>query len=91
MSKFRVQDRVLVMKESPCATRRTPHYVRGKTGTIIEVHGKVQGHEHDHPDDWGPLYSVIFETIELFGYPSNEKIVLDLHESWLEEARQHVN
>lgn len=79
MKGFEANQRVRVKKENASPNRRVPDYVRGRTGVIVKVHGAVPNYEHDHPDNWGPLYSVLFD-----GISPNEKIVVDLHEPWLE-------
>ena len=70
-------------------TRRTPSYVRGKTGIIRTCYGTVIDPEfdRDHRVSWGPLYTVEFDWSELYENeePQDSKIFVDLHESWLEE------
>lgn len=86
---FSVNDNVAVKRENPGGTRRTPNYIRGKKGRIIRSHGTIGGHSHDHAEDWGPLYTVIFEHGEVFeSVPgrSDDKIAVDIHENWLEPA-----
>ncbi len=82
--RFALDQRVKVKLESRKGTRRTPKYVRGKVGKIIKVHGIVAGHEPDHRDEWGPMYTVLFDSREIFGFSENEKKLVDLHDSWLE-------
>jgi hypothetical protein len=73
---------VRVKTESPAPNRRVPGYARGRTGTIVEAHGVVPNYQRDHQDDWGPLYSVRLDAAS--GEGSNIRVVLDVHESWLE-------
>ena len=89
MDRFKPDDRVTVKKENPSGTRRTPVYVRGKTGTVLTSHGVVNDYESDHKDFRGPVYSVIFACEDLFGRHianANAKVVVDIHEYWLEKA-----
>lgn len=72
--------------ENPAGTKRTPDYVRGKTGVVLVAHGVIQDYEHDHADFRGPAYSVIFSCKDLFGEESGSAIVVDIHENWLERA-----
>ena len=84
--RFSVGQKVRVKLQSPGATRRTPDYIRGKVGIVFAIHGSVPGYEYDHADDWGPLYTVVFDSKEVFGHSENEKILIDLHEPWLEPS-----
>lgn len=84
--KFKVRDSVRVKEMNDDGNPRVPHYIRGKTGRVLQVHGVVQGYLHDHLENRGPLYSVIFDRGEIFGRSSNEKIVVDVHEGWLEAS-----
>jgi hypothetical protein len=87
VSKFKLQDRVLVKKENPTGTRRTPDYVRGKIGTILTIHGVIPGYEIYHGDFRGPVYSVMFNCEDLFVAPAtNQKVVVDVHEYWLQKV-----
>jgi hypothetical protein len=84
--RFSLDQRVKVKMQNNEGTRRTPNYIRGKVGKIIRVHGVVRGHEHDHKDDWGPMYTVLFDSRDVFGFSENEKVLVDLHDSWLEST-----
>lgn len=79
---FEVNQRVRVKRENPGPNRRVPGYARGMTGVIVKAHGVVPGHGHDHADDWGLLYSVLLDDPS--GHSGMERIILDLHISWLE-------
>jgi len=85
MSVFVINQRVRVKTENPGPNRRVPDYVRGKLGVIVSVHGTVPNSSHDHSEDWGPLYSVLFATQAPKSH-SKEKIIVDIHESWLVDA-----
>ncbi|MHB8544966.1 MAG: SH3-like domain-containing protein [Leptospirales bacterium] len=89
MEIFKPDDRVRVKTENPSGTRRTPVYVRGKTGTVLTSHGIIKDYESDHRDFRGPVYSVIFACEDLFGRctdDANAKVVVDIHEYWLKKA-----
>lgn len=60
-------------------------YVRGKTGVVVAAHGVITN-PHDHRGLYPPLYTVLFEIGEVFGTPSDDKLRVDVHEEWLEEA-----
>jgi nitrile hydratase len=71
---------------------RLPRYARGKRGVIVRCYGA-----HDFPDTNAhglgpqpqPVYSVQFDAAELWGgsAEANQKVYLDLWESYLEPAR----
>ena len=85
MGRFVIDQRVRVKIENPGPNRRVPDYARGKLGVIVSVHGTVPNCSHDHLEDWGPLYSVLFEPVPPRSN-SKEKIIVDIHEPWLSEA-----
>ncbi len=86
MGGFVVSQRVRVKTENPGPNRRVPDYVRGRLGVVFRVHGAVPDYSHDHSEDWGPLYSVLFGSTQAPDSHSNEKVIVDIHESWLAEA-----
>ncbi len=83
-NEFQVGKRIRIKKENPDGTHRTPKYIMGKTGTILASHGNVSNYEIDHREDWGPLYTVQFDTAEISGINGRDKILVDVHEDWLE-------
>ena len=85
MGRFVISQRVRVKFQNVSPNRRVPGYVRGKLGVIVSVHGTVPNYSHDHAEDWGPLYSVQFETEGTGGHP-REKIIVDIHEPWLSDT-----
>src|SRR5207249_12250048 len=85
MRMFVINQRVRVKIENPGPNRRVPDYVRGKLGVIVGVHGTVPNYSHDHSENWGPLYSVLF-GVQAPDSHSKEKIIVDIHESWLVAA-----
>jgi hypothetical protein len=80
---FSIGQKVRIKTESQGPNRRVPGYARGRTGIIVEAHGVVPDYQRDHRDDWGPLYSVHLDPTSV--ERSNVRVVLDVHESWLEE------
>ena len=82
---FKVGDRVAVKRENPGGNPRTPKYIRGKTGTVAEVHGVISN-LRDHRDLYPPLYTVAFEVKEVFGGETLDELRVDLHEDWLERV-----
>jgi nitrile hydratase subunit beta len=83
--RYRVGQRVRVRDDSPGGNPRTPPYVRGKTGTIIALHGQIPN-PLDHRDRYPPLCTVRFELQELTDRLSRDYVTADLHEDWLEPA-----
>ena len=84
-SKFRQGDQVLVKRDNPTGNPRTPMYIRGKKGMVVDVHGVISN-PRDHRGLYPPLYTVAFDVAELFGETSQDKLWVDVHEEWLERA-----
>ena len=82
-SRFRIGDRVRVKAANPDGNPRTPPYIRGKTGTVIAVHGCIDN-PIDHRGIYPALYTVEFELRHVFGTDSADRIASDIHEDWLE-------
>ena len=80
--------KIKVKKESPGGTHRTPKYIMGKTGIITASHGIVPGYEIDHREDWGNLYTVEFDIGQISGIKGRDKILVDVHEDWIEIPRR---
>ena len=78
--RFRIGDRVRVLADVPDGNPRTPRYLRGRTGTVVQAHGVVEN-PLDHRDPYPPLYTVLFP---LPG--GHDETLADLHEEWLEPA-----
>ena len=85
LGSFKVGDRVAVREENPSGNPRTPKYIRGKKGVIVEAHGVIEN-LRDHRGLYPPLYTVAFEVKEVFGTTSADQIRVDLHEDWLEKS-----
>ncbi|GIX46225.1 MAG: hypothetical protein KatS3mg131_0436 [Candidatus Tectimicrobiota bacterium] len=91
--KFKPGDRVRVRVAYPPHHFRTPGYIQGKTGTVEVVHGAFRNPESlAYGGDGLPkqyLYLVRFAQTEVWeGYPagSQDQLLLDLYEHWLEPA-----
>jgi len=82
---FKVGDRVAVKAENAAGNPRTPKYIRGKKGVIVQAHGVISN-LRDHRGRYPPLYTVAFDVKEVFGTNSADKLRVDLHEDWLERA-----
>ncbi len=80
---FKVGDHVAVKLENVTGNPRTPKYIRGKNGVVVEAHGVISN-LRDHRGHYPPLYTVAFEVKEVFGTNSTDKVRVDLHEDWLE-------
>lgn len=80
---FKVGDRIAVKEENPSGNPRTPKYIRGKKGVIVEAHGVIEN-LRDHRGLYPPLYTVAFDVKEVFGTESADQVRVDLHEDWLE-------
>jgi len=84
---FKVGDRVSVKQENPDGNPRTPKYIRGKKGVVVEAHGVISN-LRAHRGLYPPLYTVAFDVKEVFGTASADKLRVDLHEDWLERAER---
>ncbi|HVE20941.1 MAG TPA: SH3-like domain-containing protein [Acidocella sp.] len=69
---------------------RTPHYLRGRIGTIRDVLGRFANPEDlafARPAPSLTLYHVAFDPASLWGdATAGDEILVELYESWLEEA-----
>jgi nitrile hydratase len=83
--RFNVGDRVRVRQEQPGGNPRTPPYIRGKTGTVVTLHGVIDN-PLDHRGHYPFLYTVRFQVREVFGPPGDGTLCLDVHEEWLDPA-----
>jgi nitrile hydratase subunit beta len=92
-ARFAAGSRVRVRSGEPSGHCRTPGYLRGKTGTIVCLHGsfrdpeKLAYHKPGLPRQ--PLYSVYFDYDEV--WPGHDcagatSICADIFQHWLEPA-----
>lgn len=86
----------VVVNERPWEVRhvRTPRYVQGRVGKIVDIHGPTRNPEllaygeDGFPERW--VYSVSFKVADIFGKtadrssPREDGLVLDLFEHWLQ-------
>ena len=72
----------------PCHIR-TPHYLRGRTGTVVRHLGAFRNPEDlafARPAATLALYHVAFEPRSIWPDTGASEIVVELYESWLEAA-----
>jgi nitrile hydratase subunit beta len=88
MTRFAAGALVRARAADPDGHTRLPLYARGHTGEVVEVRATWQ-----LPDEAvrgvfraEPVYAVRFSAAELWGSGSHS-VILDLWESYLEEAR----
>ena len=91
--RFNVGDRVVVKRRFPPGHRRTPHYIRGKTGEIERICGAFPNPEElAYGFDGEPkkvLYRVRFAQKEVwpdYEGPQCDIIEMEIFEHWLEAA-----
>jgi nitrile hydratase len=91
--RFDVGDRVVVKRSWPPGHRRTPAYIRGKTGVIERICGAFANPEElAYGFDGEPkkvLYRVRFlqrEVWPAYRGPAHDVIEMELFEHWLEPA-----
>jgi nitrile hydratase len=94
MARFSVGDRVSVRAAFPPGHVRTPYFVRGKAGTIVDIAGAFANPEELAYGRDGrpgiPLYHVLFRQTDLWpGYAGSttDTAVVAIYEHWLEPAR----
>jgi hypothetical protein len=87
MTRFAAGARVRARAADPDGHTRLPRYARGHLGEVVEVRATWQ-----LPDEAvrgvfraEPVYAVRFDAAELWGSGSHS-VILDLWESYLEEA-----
>lgn len=91
--RFNVGDRVVVKRRYPPGHRRTPNYIRGKTGVIERVCGAFANPEElAYGFDGEPkkvLYRVRFAQKDVwpaYRGPERDLIEMEIFEHWLEPA-----
>ncbi len=90
---FSAGDRVLVRDETPPHHHRTPWYVKGRNGVVLEFIGMYLDSETRAHGGSGlpelPMYRVEFYQTELwpdYAESRSDKLWIDLYEHWLEPA-----
>ena len=90
---FKAGDSVTVIRTHPPGHRRTPFYIRGKTGVIERSCGAFPNPEElaygfdGHPDR--PLYRVRFMQKDIwddYDGPEGDTVDLEIQEHWLSPA-----
>jgi nitrile hydratase len=86
---FAIGQKLRVKIINPATHTRAPRYVRGHTGEVVKVHGA-----HVFPDSnavgrgenpqW--LYTLRFTAKELWNHATDDTVMLDLWEPYLEPA-----
>lgn len=91
--KFAVGDTVLVSNRASLGHCRTPYYLRGRRGTVIEVAGRFRDPEklaYHKPGLPAPyLYRVRFTQADLwasYGGQKSDDLEADIFEHWLEQT-----
>jgi nitrile hydratase len=70
----------------PCHIR-TPHYVRGHTGTVVRPLGAFRNPEDlafARPTEARPLYHVAFARRDIWPDEADGEIVVEIFDHWLE-------
>jgi len=91
--RYNVGDRVTVKRRYPPGHRRTPYYIKGKTGVIERICGAfLNPEELAYGFDGEPrkvLYRVRFRQHDVwpaYRGPARDVIEMELFEHWLEPA-----
>jgi len=91
--RYEVGDAVRVKRRYPPGHRRTPHYIRGKVGTVERICGAFPNPEElAYGFDGEPkkvLYRVRFVQKEVwprYRGPAHDLIEMEIFEHWLEPA-----
>jgi nitrile hydratase len=92
MGALRIGERVRVSNAEPPGHVRTPHFVRGHTGTIVREFGRFRNPERLAYGMSGlpelTLYQVLFSMQEIWqgegAYEVGDTLTVDLYEHWLE-------
>ena len=94
---FEVGDRVTIKQTNPPGHRRTPFYIRGKTGIIERICGAFPNPEElAYGFDGEParvLYRVRFKQNHVwpaYDGPDQDIIEMEIFEHWLEAANKTV-
>lgn len=91
--RFKVGDSVLARNLHPSGHTRLPRYVRGRRGVIDRIHGTFvypDTNAHGLGEQPQPLYSVRFESQELWGPEASARdcLYIDLWEDYLDPAER---
>jgi hypothetical protein len=91
--RYQPGDRVRVRVDSPPGHYRTPTYIQGKTGRVVDLCGIFPNPESLAHGGSGlpkqPLYRVEFAQSEVWGQyqgPAVDKVLVDIYQHWLHPA-----
>ena len=68
---------------------RTPHYLRGRTGTVLRCLGAFPNPDDiafNRPAPLLPLYHVRFSFEEVWGDAGVDQLLVEIYGPWLEDA-----
>ncbi len=94
-TRFNIGDAVRVREAHPPGHVRTPHFVRGKSGRVVDYMGA-----HANPEELAygrpgkpeqPLYRVLFDQADIwsdYAGPAADTAVVDIYEHWLEPVER---
>jgi nitrile hydratase subunit beta len=87
--RFQPGDRVITRNMQPAGHTRLPRYARGKHGVVEHVRGPFllpDTNAHHRGHDWEPVYTVVFDTGELWGdeAATHDTVSIDLWQRYLE-------
>lgn len=94
--RFRSGDRVVVLDLQKSGHIRTPHYIRGRSGVVVDCVGTFL-----NPEDLSvgkvsgpvvPLYRIDFEMSELwpdYTGPISDRLYIEVYDHWLERSDAH--
>lgn len=88
---FKPGDKVRTRNINPVTHTRLPRYVRGHSGTVERINGChvfPDSSAHDHGDNAQWLYTVVFDSRELWGDGADPtlKVSIEAFEPYLERA-----
>lgn len=91
--RFRTGDRVTVLDLGKTGHVRIPHYVRGRSGTVVQFCGSYLNPERLAVGDTsGPvidLYRIVFQQRDLWpddGHPAGDRLMIEIYDHWLSPA-----
>ena len=77
-------------EQAPPVHIRTPHYLRGRPGTVLRHLGDFRNPEDlafARPAALVPLYHVAFQPDRLWPDAGGDELVVEVYEHWLEDPR----
>ena len=87
--RFAIGDKIRTQNTNPEGHTRLPRYARGKSGEVVSEHGAhvfPDSSAHGLGEDRQWLYTVCFTAKELWGHATDDTVMLDLWEPYLEPA-----